>query len=78
MEDTDPRSAFESFVKAAECGNADAICRLGCAYDPLDGDELGLKEDKEKSFHYFDMAISKGHAGAMFQRGFDLVEHQVL
>ena len=75
IEDTDPRSAFDSLVKYAEvCGNADALYRLGAAYAHPDEDVFDIKEDQEKAFHYYDMAIAKGHAGAMFQRGFDLVE----
>ena len=74
-EDTDPRSAFDSLVKYAEvCGNADALYRLGAAYAHPDEDVFDIKEDQEKAFHYYDMAIAKGHDTAMFQRGFPLVD----
>ena len=75
IEDTDPRSAFDSLVKYAEvCGNADALYRLGAAYAHPDEDVFDIKEDQEKAFHYYDMAIAKGHDGAMFQRGSTLVD----
>ena len=75
IEDTDPRSAFGSLIKAGEvCGNADCLTRLGDLYSSSEGDVFGIKEDQEKAFHYYDMAIEKGHAGAMFMRGFTLVE----
>ena len=46
-EDTDPASAFECFVKAGEvCGNAEALYRLGGAYEAPT--EFGMKEDQEK------------------------------
>ena len=73
--DTDPASAFECFLKAAQvCENAEALYRLGAAYAHPDEDVFDIKEDQEKAFHYYDMAIAKGHDTAMYLRGSTLVD----
>ena len=67
--DTDPASAFECFLKAAEvCENAEALYRVGGAFSD-DSEEFGKKEDQEKALHYYEKAGEKGHAGALYRIG---------
>ena len=67
--DTDPASAFECFLKAAEvCENAEALYRVGGAFSD-DSEEFGKKEDQEKALRYYEKAGEKGHAGALYRIG---------
>jgi len=66
----DYTKALEYWHQAAELGDAKAYNSIGCCYD----DGIGVKVDKKKAIHYYELAAMEGNVKARYNLGFYEIE----
>lgn len=59
-ESTDPTKAYQSFMKSASLGDAEAMCRVGYCYEV----GLGVRGDYQQALHWYNEAINNNYKKA--------------